>query len=91
LRIFQPSHTNRRLRDKEFLNLLHIEMVSSAVLTLVNPHKRWTGELFSSASRTVLRQSSMASLMAVTVRMKMRGAALRLGLAAPNMLKAYDG
>jgi hypothetical protein len=91
LRIFQLSHTYLMPLDRDFLNLRQTETVSSAVLTLVNPHRRWTGELFNSASRTVLLQSSMASLMAVTVRMKRSGAALREGLAAPNMLKAYDG
>ena len=72
-----------------FLNLRHIETLSSAVLTLLNPVNRCTGELLSSASSIVRLQSSMASLMAVRARITIRGVALRPGFAAPNIEKAY--
>jgi len=73
-----------------FLSLRHAETVSSAVLTLLKLTSLWTGALLSSLSRTVLRQSSMASLMAVTTRMTMSGTALRAGLEAPKMEKIYS-
>jgi hypothetical protein len=86
--VFHLSETYLMFLESDFLNLRQREIFSSAVFTLLYPIRRWTGELFSSASRFVRLQSSMASFMAVTVRMKRSGAALRPGLDAPNMLKA---
>jgi hypothetical protein len=72
-----------------FLILRQSDTVSSAVFTLLKSTSLCTGALFSSLSRTVLRQSSMASLIAVTTRMTMRGTALSAGLLAPKMEKIY--
>jgi hypothetical protein len=79
-------------RQVEMMNLVHAflirrhnEMVSSAVLTLLKSTSLWTGALLSSLSRTVLRQSSMPSLTAVTTMMTISGTALSAGLEAPNM------
>lgn len=68
-----------------FLILRHSDTVSPAVLTLLKSTSLWTGALFSSLSSTVLRQSSIASLIDVTTRMTIRGTALSAGLEAPNM------
>jgi hypothetical protein len=68
-----------------FLILRQSDTVSSAVFTLLKSVSLCTGALLSSLSRTVLRQSSIASLMAVTTRMTMRGTALRAGLLAPKI------
>jgi len=76
-------------RDEDFFNLRHSEMSSSEVLTLFQSTSLCTGELFSSLSRTVLRQSSIASFTAVTNRMTIRGAALRAGFEAPNIGKIW--
>lgn len=70
-----------------FLVLRHSEMLSAELLTLFHSTRRWTGELLSSLSSTVLRQSSMASLTAVTNRMTIKGTEPKPGLEAPNMLK----
>jgi len=73
-----------------FLNFRHRETVSPAVFTLLKSTNRWIGALFSSVSKTVLRQSSMASLMAVTHRITIRGAALSAGFEAPKIGKIYS-
>ena len=72
-------------RDVAFLILRQAEMESSDVLTLYQSINRCTGELFSSLSRMVRRQSSIASLTAVMNRMNMRGTELRPGFAAPKI------
>jgi hypothetical protein len=72
-----------------FLIRRQSDTVSSAVFTLLKSTNRCTGALFSSLSRTVLRQSSIASLIAVTTRMTMRGTALSAGLLAPKIEKIY--
>jgi hypothetical protein len=72
-----------------FLNLRHNETESSAVLTLLNSTSLCTGALLRLTSKMVLRQSSTASLIPVTTMMTIKGAALRAGLEAPNMLKIY--
>ena len=74
----------------DFLKLLHQEMSSEDELTLSHSKRRYTGELLSSVSRMVLRQSSTASFMEVTVRMKIRGTEPRPGFEAPNMEKIYS-
>ena len=68
-----------------FLTLRHIEMFSCELFTLFQSIKRWTGELFSSLSNAVLRQSSIASLTAVTNKMTMRGTASSPGFDAPKI------
>lgn len=70
-----------------FLALRHIDTVSSAVFTLLKSTNLCTGALFNSVSKMVLRQSSIASLIAVTVRMKIRGTAFSAGFEAPKMEK----
>lgn len=73
-----------------FLTRRHKPISSVEILTLVQPTSRYTGELLSSASRTVRRQSSMASLIPVTVRIKIMGTAFRPGLEAPKIEKICD-
>lgn len=72
-------------RVVDFLILRHREISSSDEFTLCQSTSRWTGELFKSLSRTVLRQSSMASFTAVTKRITISGTALRAGFVAPKM------
>ena len=90
LRFFHRRYVFLMLFDVAFLILRHNPTCSSAVLTLLKPTRRCTGELLSSASKTVRLQSSTASLRAVTARMNIRGTALRPGLAAPKMAKNYS-
>lgn len=73
-----------------FLIFRQSDTVSPVVFTLLKLTKRWTGALFNSVSRTVLRQSSIASLMEVTKRMTIKGAALSAGLLPPKMGNIYD-
>lgn len=73
------------VRVVAFLTLRHNEMVSSELFTLSQSTRRWTGELFSSLSKAVLRQSSIASLIAVTNKMKIRGTASSPGFVAPKI------
>ena len=72
-----------------FLIFLHSETVSSAVLTLLKSTNRCTGALLRSLSRTVLLQSSTASLIAVTTIMTIRGTAFNAGFEAPKIWKIY--
>jgi sRNA-binding carbon storage regulator CsrA len=50
----------------------------------------YVGELLRSLSRTVLLQSSMASLMAVRTIITIKGTASSAGFEAPKMVKIYD-
>lgn len=75
------------VRVHSFLNRRHAETLSSELLTFFQSTKRCTGELLSSVSETVRRQSSIASLIAVTTRMKIKGTAFNAGLLAPKMGK----
>lgn len=84
---FHNFHTHNTALVLAFLNFLHIDIESSAVLTLLKSTRRCTGALLSSLSNTVLLQSSMASLRAVTERMKIRGTAFKPGLDAPKIEK----
>lgn len=70
-----------------FLNLRQSEILSAALLTLFQSTRRWTGELLSSLSRTVLRQSSMASFIAVIVTMAINGTELRPAFTPPKIGK----
>ena len=72
-----------------FLILRHNEISSAEVLTLFQSTRRCTGELLSSLSNTVLRQSSMASFTAVTNKITIKGTEPRPGLDAPNILKNW--
>lgn len=74
-------------RVQAFLKRRHKETLSSVEFTLCQSTNRYTGELFSSVSSTVRRQSSMASFMAVTTMMTIRGTVLRAGLSTPNIEK----
>lgn len=72
-------------RVVDFFILRHGEISSAAELTLCQSTSRWTGELFKSLSRKVLRRSSIASFTAVTKRITISGTALRAGFEAPKM------
>lgn len=72
-------------RVVDFFILRHREISSSDELTLCQSTSRWTGELFRSLSRTVLRQSSIASFTLVRIRITISGTALRAGFVAPKM------
>lgn len=72
-------------RVVDFFIRRHREISSPDELTLCQSTSRWTGELFKSLSRKVLRQSSIASFTAVTKRITIRGTALRAGFEAPKM------
>ena len=72
-----------------FLILRHNEISSAEVLTLFQSTRRCTGELLSSLSSIVLRQSSIASFTAVTNRMTIKGTEPKPGLDAPNILKNW--
>jgi hypothetical protein len=89
LEFFISRHVVTMLLEVAFLIFRHSDTVSSAVFTLLKSTSRWMGALLSSLSRTVLRQSSTASLIAVTTRMTMSGTALRAGLLAPKMEKIW--
>jgi hypothetical protein len=68
-----------------FLVLRHNETLSSIELTLFQSTSRCIGKLFNSLSNTVRRQSSIASLIAVIVKIEIRGTELRPGLTAPKI------
>ena len=87
LRFLRSLNICKIPRDVAFLILRHNEMLSAELLTLFQSTRRWTGELLSSLSSIVLRQSSIASLTAVTNRMTIKGTEPKPGLEAPNMLK----
>ena len=70
-----------------FLVLRQSDTLSSDELTLFHSISRYTGELLSSLSSVVLRQSSMASLMAVRVTMTISGTEPNPGSDPPKMEK----
>jgi hypothetical protein len=76
-------------REVAFLHLRHSEISSAETFTLSHSTSLWTGELLSSLSSIVRRQSSMPSLTAVTNRMKRIGTDPRPGLEAPKIEKIY--
>ena len=84
---FLRALMSRIIREVAFFIRRQGEMYSSTTLTLCHSYNVFVSVLLSSLSRTVLRQSSIASLTAVTTKMTMSGTALRPGLVAPKIEK----
>ena len=72
-------------REVAFFIRRQIEMCSSMMLTLCHSWSVFVLALLSSLSRTVRRQSSIASLNAVTVRITIIGTAPSPGFDAPKI------
>src|SRR5271156_5267383 len=76
-------------REVAFLMRRHREICSSTTLTLCHSWRVFVCALLSSLSRTVRRQSSIASLNAVTVRITIIGTAPNPGFEAPKIGNTY--
>jgi hypothetical protein len=82
---FLRAPISRMRREVAFFMRRQREMCSSTTLTLCHSCRVFVLALLSSSSRFVRRQSSMASLMAVMVRITMIGTEPRPGFVAPKM------
>lgn len=82
---FRRALISRIKRDVAFFVRRQSEICSSTTLTLCHSCNVFVLVLLSSLSRIVRRQSSMASLNAVTTRITIRGTAPRPGFDAPKM------
>ena len=86
---FRRADMSRMEREVAFLMRRHREMCSSTTLTLCHSWSVFVRALLSSLSRSVRRQSSIASLNAVTQRITIIGTAPRPGFDAPKMGNIY--